>query len=131
MKSLITNFMKEFKDFIARGNVLDMAVGIIIGSAFTAIVNSLVADILTPIITMFTDDSFSALNFRGIMYGKFINAVISFLLTAFVVFMIVKTMNMFKKKEEAAAPTTKTCPYCKSEIALDAVKCPHCTSDVE
>lgn len=124
-------FITEFKDFIARGNVIDMAVGIIIGSAFTSIVNSLVTDILTPITTMFTKDlKFAELQFRGLMVGNFINAVISFLLTALVLFMIVKTMNKFKKKEEPAAPTTKTCPYCKSEIALDATKCAHCTSDL-
>lgn len=124
-------FITEFKDFIARGNVIDMAVGIIIGSAFTSIVNSLVADILTPITTMFTKDlKFAELQFRGLMIGNFINAVISFILTALVLFMIVKTMNKFKKKEEPTAPTTKTCPYCKSEIALDATKCAHCTSDL-
>lgn len=124
-------FINEFKDFIAKGNVIDMAVGIIIGSAFTSIVNSLVTDILTPITTMFTQNvRFNEIQFRGIMIGNFINAVISFLLTAFVLFLIVKTMNKFKKQEEPAAPATKTCPYCKSEVASDAVKCPHCTSDL-
>ena len=125
--------VKEFKEFIAKGNVLDMAVGIIIGSAFTAIVTSLVEDILTPIITAFTADlNFKDLNFHGIMYGNFINAVISFLLTAIVLFTIIKTINKMKreKPEETVEPTTKTCPYCKSEIAIDATKCPHCTSEV-
>lgn len=127
MKKIIT----EFKAFIARGNVVDMAVGMIIGSSFTAIVTSLVQDILTPITTMFTNDiKFEELQFRGLMIGNFINAVITFLLTAIVLFSIVKAMNKFKKKEEPAAPTTKICPYCKSEIALDAIKCPHCTSDI-
>ncbi len=125
--------VKEFKEFIAKGNVLDMAVGIIIGSAFTAIVTSLVEDILTPIITAFTADlNFKDLNFHGIMYGNFINAVISFLLTAIVLFTIIKTINKMKreKPEETVEPTTKTCPYCKSEIAIDATRCPHCTSEV-
>lgn len=125
-------FFDEFKKFIAQGNVMDMAVGIIIGSAFTAIVTSLVEDILTPIITMATKDiNFKELNFHGLMYGNFINAVITFVLTAFVLFLIVKAMNKFKKEKPAADPTTKTCPYCKSEIAIDATKCPRCTSDVE
>ena len=125
--------IKEFKEFIAKGNVLDMAVGIIIGSAFTAIVTSLVEDILTPIITAFTADlNFKDLNFHGIMYGNFINAVISFLLTAIVLFTIIKTINKMKreKPEETVEPTTKTCPYCKSEIAIDATRCPHCTSEM-
>lgn len=127
MKKIIN----EFKDFIAKGNVIDMAVGIIIGSAFTSIVNSLVTDILTPITTMFTKDlKFNELQFHGLMYGNFINAVISFLLTAIVLFSIVKTMNKFKKEEAPAEPTTKVCPYCKSEISKDAVKCPHCTSEL-
>ena len=126
-------FFAEFKKFISRGNVMDMAVGIIIGSAFTAIVTSLVEDILTPIITAFTADlNFKDLNFHGIMYGNFINAVISFLLTAIVLFTIIKTINKMKreKPEETVEPTTKTCPYCKSEISIDATKCPHCTSEV-
>lgn len=124
-------FITEFKDFIAKGNVIDMAVGIIIGSAFTSIVNSLVTDILTPITTMFTADlQFSELQFRGLMIGNFINAVISFIITALVLFIIVKTMNKFKKTEVPAAPTTKICPYCKSEIPIDATKCAHCTSDL-
>lgn len=125
--------IKEFKEFIAKGNVLDMAVGIIIGSAFTAIVTSLVEDILTPIITAFTEDlNFKELNFHGIMYGNFINAVISFLLTAIVLFTIIKAMNKIKreKPEEPVEPTTKTCPYCKSEISIDATRCPHCTSEL-
>ncbi|MCR5736223.1 MAG: large conductance mechanosensitive channel protein MscL [Eubacterium sp.] len=125
------NFFNEFKKFIAQGNVMDMAVGIIIGSAFTAIVTSLVEDILTPLITMATKDlKFKELEFKGLMYGNFINAVITFILTAFVLFLIVKAMNKFKKEEPKADPTTKTCPFCKSEIDKDATKCPHCTSDL-
>ena len=128
MKGII----KEFKEFISRGNVLDMAVGIIIGSAFTAIVNSLVTDILTPIITASTDDiKFKELQFHGIMYGNFINAIITFLLTALAVFAIVKFVNVFKKKEVEGPATTKECKYCKSVIAIEAVKCPCCTSDLD
>jgi len=125
-------FFDEFKQFIAKGNVVDMAVGMIIGSAFTAIVTSLVQDILTPILTAIQGDiTFSELQFRGIAYGNFINAVITFLLTAFVLFIIVKSFNKLKKKEVPAAPTTKKCPYCKSDIHIEATKCPNCTSDVE
>ena len=128
--------LKEFKKFIARGNVLDMAVGIIVGSAFTAIVNSLVNDIFTPLMGLILGGiNFSALSVKvgeaTIAYGSFIQAVINFLLIAFSVFMLIRVINKIpRKKEEEAAPTTKKCPYCKSEIAIDAVKCPHCTSDI-
>lgn len=130
--------LKEFKKFIARGNVLDMAVGIIVGSAFTAIVNSLVNDIFTPLMGLILGGiNFSGLSFKvgeaTIAYGAFIQAVINFLLIAFSVFMLIKMINKIprKKQEEEKAPTTKKCPYCKSEIAIDAVKCPHCTSDIK
>ena len=134
---------KEFKEFISRGNVLDMAVGLIVGSAFTAIVQSLVNDILSPLLTLvigkanltaLVADVFGA----KIAYGSFIQAIITFLLTAVALFFLVKGINALrnigkKKKEEEtpAAPTTKICPYCKSEIAIDATRCPHCTSEVE
>jgi large conductance mechanosensitive channel len=134
------NFMKEFKEFISRGNVMDMAVGIIIGGAFTAIVTSLVEDIITPIIGMIGGFDFSSfvvtVNNSNIAVGNFINAVINFLLIAFVLFSIIKAMNkaasVVKKPEEEAeeAPTTKMCPYCKSEIAIEATRCPHCTSQL-
>ena len=133
-------FMKEFKEFISRGNVMDMAVGIIIGGAFTAIVTSLVEDIITPIIGMIGGFDFSSfvvtVNNSNIAVGNFINAVINFLLIAFVLFSIIKAMNkaasVVKKPEEEAeeAPTTKMCPYCKSEIAIEATRCPHCTSQL-
>jgi large conductance mechanosensitive channel len=132
--------MKEFKEFISRGNVMDMAVGIIIGGAFTAIVTSLVEDIITPIIGMIGGFDFSSfvvtVNNSNIAVGNFINAVINFLLIAFVLFSIIKAMNkaasVVKKPEEEAeeAPTTKMCPYCKSEIAIEATRCPHCTSQL-
>ena len=131
-------FMKEFKEFISRGNVMDMAVGIIIGGAFTAIVTSLVEDIITPIIGMIGGFDFSGLvitvNNSPVAVGKFINAIINFLLIAIVLFSIIKAVNkaasIGKKPEPEAAPTTKICPYCKSEIPIDATKCPHCTSDL-
>lgn len=129
--------LNEFKKFIARGNVLDMAVGIIVGSAFTAIVNSLVNDIFTPLMGLLLGGiDFSGLSIKvgeaTIAYGSFIQAIINFLLIAFSVFILIKMMNKIpRKKEEEKVPTTKKCPYCKSDIAIDAVKCPHCTSDIE
>ena len=133
------SFMKEFKEFISRGNVMDMAVGIIIGGAFTAIVNSLVEDIINPLLGCFVSMDFSAWKIplvgdASLGVGNFINAIISFLIMAFILFSIIKAMNkaasIGKKEEAPAAPTTKMCPYCKSEIAIDATKCPHCTSDL-
>ncbi len=134
------SFFDEFKAFISRGNVMDMAVGIIIGGAFTAIVTSLVEDIITPIIGMIGGFDFSSfvvtVNNSNLAVGNFINAVINFLLIALVLFSIIKAMNkaaaLVKKPEEEApaAPTTKMCPYCKSEINIEATKCPCCTSDL-
>ena len=133
-------FFEEFKKFISRGNVMDMAVGIIIGGAFTAIVNSLVNDIVMPVISLLTGGmDFSSLCIKlsdaedaaAINYGAFISAVINFLLIALVIFCIIKTLNKFHKEEPAKEPTEKECPYCKSMIAIKATKCPHCTSDVE
>ena len=133
------NFMNEFKKFICRGNVMDMAVGVIIGGAFTAIVTSLVNDVINPLLGIFGGMNFDQLvwNVNGaeIAYGKFITAVINFLIMALIIFFIVRTMNKlsdkYSKKEEPAAPTTKKCPYCKSDIALDATRCPHCTSQLD
>ena len=133
------NFMKEFKEFIARGNVMDMAVGIIIGGAFTAIVSSLVEDIINPLLGCFVSMDFSAWKIplvgeASLGIGNFINAVISFLIMAFILFCIIKAMNkaasLGKKPEPEAAPTTKMCPYCKSEINIEATRCPHCTSQL-
>lgn len=136
------NFMEEFKKFIARGNVMDMAVGVIIGGAFTAIVNSLVNDVMMPILSLITGGlDFSELcivlgegeGAATLNYGAFVAAVINFLLIAFVIFMMIKAINKFtKKKEEAPAPVTaKECPYCKQTIALEATRCPHCTSELQ
>lgn len=134
------SFMKEFREFINRGNVLDMAVGIIIGGAFTTIVTSLSNDIISPILGLFGGLDFSQYTLKfgdvAIKYGSFITAVINFLIMALIVFCIVKAMNKatskLKKEEEVQeAASTKVCPYCKSEINIDATRCPHCTSQLE
>lgn len=137
----IKQFLEEFKKFAMRGNVLDMAVGLVVGSSFTAIVNSLVGDLISPIIGLFFQTDFSdvVLNIRDvdIKVGSFITAVINFLLVAFVLFVLLKLVNSLQKKPEPekpaapAAPTTKVCPYCQSEISIKAVRCPHCTSKLE
>ena len=150
-------FLGEFKKFIMRGNVIDLAVGVIIGGAFQTIVNSLVNDIVSPVLSLITKganfaDKFLVLTteevcfatvdaakeagYATLNYGSFITAIINFLIMAFVIFLLVKTINkvseLGKKKEEEApaAPTTKACPFCKSEISIAATKCPHCTSDI-
>lgn len=139
-------FFGEFKKFIMRGNVMDMAVGVIVGGAFTAIVTSLNKDILTPVLGLFGGTDFSNLVLKMgegeeapvLMYGNFITAIINFIITAFVIFCLVKFINMLNDKtsrkknedEPAPAPTTKICPFCKSEIAIDATRCAHCTSEL-
>ena len=139
-------FFEEFKNFISRGNVMDMAVGVIIGGAFTAIVNSLVNDIFMPLLSLITggfDIAGMSVSFgvgdnaATLNYGAFLSAVINFLLIALVIFCIIKAMNTAKDKmlkkqeEEAPAPTTKKCPYCMSEIDIQATRCPHCTSELQ
>lgn len=131
-------FFSEFKTFIMRGNVLDLAVGVIIGAAFQAIVTSLTDNIISPILGLFGGMNFDefALTINGVTigYGKFITAVINFIIMAFIIFLIVKLVNKImsigKKPEPKAEPTTKKCPFCQSEIDIKAVKCPHCTSDI-
>ena len=142
-------FMNEFKTFISRGNVMDMAVGVIIGGAFQKIIGSLVNDVVMPLLSVLTGGTdFSEWKITlveavseeipavTLNYGNFINAIINFLLMAFVIFCFVKTMNSIsnklqaKKEETPAAPTTKKCPFCKSEIAFEATRCPHCTSEI-
>jgi len=146
------NFINEFKKFAMRGNVIDMAVGIIIGAAFGKIVNSLVEDVLMPPIGLLLGKvDFSELKLIlvkasedksvqevAIRYGTFINALISFLIVAFAVFLLIKAINTLQEKmaakeaaAEAAKPTTKTCPYCFSEISINATRCPHCTSELK
>lgn len=132
-------FLNEFKEFISRGNVMDMAIGIIIGGAFTSVVSSLVADIINPFLGLFGGMNFDQLRWHIIgdvtlNYGAFLTAVLNFLIMALVVFCIVKMMNTVtnrfsaKKEEEEEPLTTKICPFCKSEIDIEATRCPHCTS---
>lgn len=144
---------KEFKEFIMRGNVMDLAIGVIIGGAFQGIVNSLVNDIIMPLITLITGGldftnwfisldgskytTLAAAQEAGaatLNYGTFLTVIIQFLIMAFVIFMVVKGLNAasnrVKKEEAPAAPTTKICPFCKSEIPLDATRCGHCTSEL-
>lgn len=134
--------MREFREFIGRGNVMDMAVGVIIGGAFSAIVSSLVDDIISPLLGLFGGLNFDQLsvNLMGevtLNYGKFITAVINFLIMAVIIFALIKALNAAaaklakKNEEEPIAPATKTCPYCRSEISVEAVRCPHCTSQLE
>lgn len=130
-------FLNEFKEFALRGNVMDMAVGVIIGAAFQEIVKSLTGDIISPFLGLFGKADFSAyvltINGVAIKYGAFITAIINFIIMAFVIFLLIKSINKimsFGKKEEPAEPTTKDCPYCCSKISIKAVKCPNCTSDL-
>ncbi len=141
--------IKEFKEFISKGNVMDLAVGVIIGGAFGKIVTSLVNDVIMPIIGILTGginfaDRF--INLSGteyatiaaaeeagaaiLKYGAFIQNIIDFLIIAFVIFIVIKQINRFKREEEPAPATTKECPFCKSEVPLEATRCPHCTSEL-
>ena len=146
-------FFTEFKDFAMKGNVLDLAIGMIIGSAFTSIVNSLVNDIIMPLIGKVTGGldftewfvsldgtkyaNLAAAQEAGaavLSYGNFITAIINFILVALVIFIVFKKILTSHKKEvaqEVAEPTEKECPYCKSMIAIKATRCPHCTSELE
>lgn len=141
---------KEFKEFIMRGSVLDLAIGVIIGGAFGKIISSLVNDVIMPPIGLllgkvnFTDlyinlsgteyPSLAAAQEAGaptLNYGLFLNSILEFLIIALVIFLIVKQVNrMMKPKEAPATPATKTCPFCQSEIAIKATRCPHCTSEL-
>ena len=126
-------FLAEFREFAMKGNVLDMAVGIIVGAAFTSIVNSLVDDIISPVIGLLVRVNFSdlAVSVFGVDLKYFIMAVINFVIVAFALFVLVKALNTARnlgKKPEAEEATTKECPYCKSEISIEATRCPHCTS---
>lgn len=141
--------MKEFRAFIMRGSVVDLAIGVIIGGAFGAIVNSLVKDIIMPPIGLLlgkvdfsklyvaldgkTYESLAKAEELGaptLNYGLFINTIITFLIIAFVVFLVVKGINKLNKPAPAAAPTTKSCIFCATEIPLAAKRCPHCTSEL-
>lgn len=133
-------FIQEFKKFALRGNVVDLAIGVIIGGAFQSIVSSLTDNILTPLLSLVGGNKdvkglAIALHGGAVMdFGAVISAIVNFLLMAFVLFLIVKTMNKISQigqKKEEEKPTTKTCPYCQSEINIKATKCPCCTSDLE
>jgi large conductance mechanosensitive channel protein len=153
----MTELLKEFKIFAFKGNMMDLAVGMIIGAAFTGLVNSVVGNLIMPIISIFTggidfnnmylalNDNARAVQAAGgdlaaakaagavFAYGTFITDFIQFLILAFVVFMLIRSMNKLMqlgKREEEANPTTKACPFCKSEIAIEATRCPHCTSEL-
>lgn len=144
--------LKEFKEFAMRGNVLDMAIGIVIGAAFGKIITSLVSDVIMPPIGLLLGKlDFSNLYFNlsgqpyaslaaakaagasTINYGLFINTVIDFIIVVFVIFLLIQQVNKLKRQPEVAAavPTTKECPYCLSVIPIKAVRCPHCTSELK
>ncbi|MGN0518852.1 MAG: large conductance mechanosensitive channel protein MscL [Acutalibacteraceae bacterium] len=130
-------FLLEFKKFALRGNVMDLAVAVIIGAAFQSIINSLVGDVFSPLIGLIanTDLSYLVLTINGvdIKYGAFLTALINFIIIAFVIFMLVQAINKLQslgKKEEVKEKTTKTCPFCQSEISIKATRCPHCTSEL-
>lgn len=135
-------FLNEFKEFIMRGNVLDLAIAVLVGAAFQSIVTSLTDNIISPVIGLFTRMNFDQLSVQIpytdviIKYGAFITSVINFLIMALIIFLIVKVINKImtfgrKKEEQTQEETTKECPYCKSEISIDATRCPHCTSKLE
>jgi large conductance mechanosensitive channel len=126
--------LKEFKEFALRGNVLDLAVAVIIGGAFGKIVSSLVNDVLMPVVGLALGGlNFSELAWGTVKYGLFVQAIVDFVIIAFVIFLIIKAANATQKPQvapEPAAPTTKACPRCLSEIKLEATRCPHCTSEI-
>lgn len=145
--------LKEFKEFAVKGNMIDMAVGIIIGGAFNVLVSTLVNDVIMPLLSILTGkidfsnifiamdgNKYAALSavpegVAVVKIGSFISGVLNFIIMAFVVFLIVKFINRLRepkgKPAEAPAPTTKKCPYCMTEIAIEATRCPHCTSILE
>jgi large conductance mechanosensitive channel len=148
--------LKEFKDFAMRGNVLDMAVGIIIGAAFGTIITSLVSDVIMPPIGLLLGNvdfsnifvvlkegkvagpyaSVAAAKAAGavsVNFGMFVNTIINFLIVAFAIFLLIRTVNRFKKQEAAppAVPTTKECPFCFTAIPVKATRCPNCTSELK
>lgn len=140
------SFMSEFKEFISRGNVMDMAIGIIIGGAFTSIVTALVENIIMPLISLiFGGISFTKWNIAMgagenapvLGLGTFLSAIINFLLIAFVLFSVIKAINKMRSiagaedAQEEEEPTTKICPHCQSEVSIKATRCPFCTSEIE
>ncbi len=133
-------FLNEFKEFALRGNVMDLAIGVIIGGAFKSITDSLVNDMLSPILGLFAQDGLKGLSFpifnATVNIGSFIMAIINFVIMAFFIFLLVKGMNFLaslgrRKTETEEDPTTKKCPFCITEIDIKATRCPHCTSVIE
>ncbi|NND03349.1 MAG: large conductance mechanosensitive channel protein MscL [Acidimicrobiia bacterium] len=146
--------LKEFREFAIKGNVVDMAVGIIIGAAFTAVVNSVVGDVLTPVIGVLTGDldfsdrfvileagttpgpytTVEAAESAGatvLAYGQLVNQIISFIIVALALFLMIRWINRLRRSDTEPAPTTRSCPYCKSHVDEAATRCPHCTSELE
>ena len=150
--------LKEFKKFAMRGNIMDMAVGVVIGGAFQSIINSLVSDIIMPTVSIFTgkvdfSDMMVTVGSASIKYGNFITSIVNFLIIAFSIFIAITYINKFnqkmekishgqvekitkklgksKKEEAIPEPTVKTCPHCYTEIPYKATRCPHCTSELE
>ena len=127
--------LKEFKEFAVKGNAIDLAVGVVVGAAFTTIVNSLVGDIINPIIGVFTgkvDLSRFTVGLPGdsvLALGSFLNAIINFLIVSFAIFLLVKQINRFRRSSKTV-PSEKECDYCKSKISIRATKCPNCTSEL-
>ena len=132
-------FVKEFKEFVLKGNVINLAVGVIIGVAFQGVIGSLTDNIISPVIGLFAGQNFDTLQVEvlgaTITYGAFITSVINFFIIALVVFLMIKLTNKMlaigKEKEEEADPTTKKCQFCMSEIDIQATRCPHCTAQLE
>lgn len=141
--------LKDFKEFATKGNMLDLAIGVVIGGAFGKIITSIVNDLIMPLLSLLTgkirfENLFYALDGKHydsievakaakvstLNYGLFITAVIDFLIVAFTIFIVVKQLNRFKKKEEPVASKVKECPYCKTDISLEATRCPNCTSQL-
>ncbi|HLF74904.1 MAG TPA: large conductance mechanosensitive channel protein MscL [Anaerolineales bacterium] len=128
--------LKEFRDFAMRGNVMDLAIAVIIGGAFGKIVASLVNDVLMPLIGLllgginFSDQKIPLGGDAFLGWGAFVQSIIDFVIVAFVIFMLVRTLSRMKKPEPAAAPTTKECPHCFTSIPIKATRCPNCTSQL-
>ncbi len=129
------NMWKEFKEFAIKGNALELAVGVVIGAAFTQIINSLVNDIINPFLSVFLGKvDFTNLTFyffgSAVKYGSFINAVVNFLIVAFAIFLIIKQFNRFRSKP-TGTPRTRECPFCTTAISNHATRCPACTSELK
>lgn len=133
--SFFKKFLSEFKEFALRGNVMDMAVGVIIGSAFSGIVTSLTDNFINPVLSLVTAGARYSWQEVGGFASSFLSAVVNFIIMAFILFCLMKAINAAAnigrhKNEEEPAPTTKNCPYCLSKIDIKATRCPHCTSEI-